>query len=99
MLAFRHPRPAAVLHVVVIPKRHVVSLLDTSVLDGDLLLSMVLAVQTVATRLGLTEGEGFYVRTNMAAPGVTPHMHWHILGPGAGAHWPRAELARETGGE
>ena len=34
------------------------------------------------------DGKGFYVRTNAAAPGVTPHMHWHVLGPGAGANWP-----------
>ncbi|HEY6204452.1 MAG TPA: hypothetical protein VI056_15635 [Candidatus Limnocylindria bacterium] len=25
---------------------------------------------------------GFFVRANAAAPGVTPHMRWHVLGPG-----------------
>ncbi len=42
---------------------------------------MVLAVQKTARKLDLDE-EGFYVRTNAAAPGVTPHMHWHVVGPG-----------------
>ena len=81
VLAFHHPRPKAEIHVVVIPKTHVQSLLDPKALDGALLSSMVRAVQEVARELGLDE-TGFYVRTNVAAPGVTPHMHWHVFGPG-----------------
>jgi histidine triad (HIT) family protein len=81
VLAFHHPRPQAEIHVVVIPKRHVPSLLDPLALDGALLCSMMLAIQNVARELGLDQA-GFYVRANAAAPGVTPHMHWHILGPG-----------------
>ena len=88
VLAFHHPRPAAEIHVVVVPKSHVASLLDTAALDGDLLSSMVRAIQATATSLGLLDGEGFYVRANAASSGVTPHMHWHVLGPGAGADWP-----------
>ena len=88
VLAFHHPTPASEIHVVVVPKSHVPSLLDAAALDGDLLSSMVRAIQATATSLGLLDGEGFYVRANAAAPGVTPHMHWHVLGPGAGADWP-----------
>jgi diadenosine tetraphosphate (Ap4A) HIT family hydrolase len=81
VLAFHHPRGQAEIHVVVIPKEHVRSILDPMALDGELLSSMVLAVQRAARKLGLDEA-GFYVRTNAAAPGVTPHMHWHVIGPG-----------------
>lgn len=81
VLAFHHPRPKAEVHVVVIPKSHVPSLLDAAALDGALLSSMLLAIQHVARQLGLDK-TGFYVRANAAAPGVTPHMHWHIMGPG-----------------
>jgi len=93
VLAFHHPRPAREVHVVVIPKAHVPSLLDERALDGELLSSMVSAIQHVARALGLDVPQadrprGFYVRANAAAPGVTPHMHWHILAPGAGAEWP-----------
>ncbi len=59
-----------------IPKAHV-----ASILDGALLASMVRAVQETARTLELDK-KGFYVRTNAAGPGVTPHMHWHIKGPG-----------------
>jgi hypothetical protein len=35
----------------------------------------------VARELGL-DVRGFYVRANAAAPGVTPQMHGHVMGPG-----------------
>ena len=88
VLAFHHPRPVAQVHVAVVPKTHVAGLLDEAALDGDLLSSMMRAIQRTATSLGLLDGKGFYVRANAAAPGVTPHMHWHVIGPGAGANWP-----------
>ena len=91
VLAFHHPSPVAAIHVVVVPKNHVQSLLDDAALDGDLLSSMLRAIRATATSLDLLNDErprGFYVRANAGAPGVTPHMHWHILGPGAGANWP-----------
>ena len=90
VLAFCHPRPVAQVHVVVIPKAHVAGLMEEAALDGDLLTSMMQAVQQAATSSGLLDGTGFYVRANAAAPGVTPHMHWHVIGPGAGADWPVA---------
>lgn len=81
VLAFHRPEPLAPIHVVVIPKKHVPSLLDPSALDGELLSSMVKAIQHTARELGLDKS-GFFVRANAAGPGVTPHMHWHIIGPG-----------------
>ena len=62
VFAFHHPWPVAEIHVVVIPKSHVPSLLDAAALDGDLLSSMVGAIQSTATSLGLLVGEGFYAK-------------------------------------
>ncbi len=81
VLAFHHPQPQAEIHVVIIPKQHVPSLLDPLALDGALLSSMVQAIQLAARALGLDQ-TGFQVRANAAGPGVTPHMHWHLMGPG-----------------
>lgn len=81
VLAFHHPQPTAEIHIVVIPKEHITSLLDPGARDGELLSSMVKAIQDSARVLGLDKG-GFYVRSNVAGEGVTPHMHWHICGPG-----------------
>jgi histidine triad (HIT) family protein len=81
VLAFHHPRPKSEVHVVVIPKLHIGSILEPEAADGALLSSMVSAIQHTARQLHLDEN-GFYVRCNAAAPGVTPHVHWHIRGPG-----------------
>jgi hypothetical protein len=51
--------------------------MDPKAIDGALLASMVAGVQKAAIELGLSE-KGLYVRTNAVAPGVTPHMHWHV---------------------
>lgn len=87
VIAFHHPYPSARPHVVVIPKKHVPSLLAPEALDAELLLSMLAAVQHAARQVELDGRTGFYLRANAASPGVTPHMHWHLL-PGAGANWP-----------
>lgn len=94
VLAFHHPRPAARPHAVVLPKQHVSSLLDEAALDPALLVSMMNGVQRAARALRLDQGTGFYIRANAVDPGVTPHMHWHVL-PGAGSNWPR--LVEESG--
>ncbi len=80
VLAFHHRDPEAEVHVVVIPKGHVSSIMDSMALDPALLTSMVHAVQEVARSLKL-DARGFYVRANAAALGVTPHMHWHVMSP------------------
>lgn len=81
VLAFHHPKPTSAIHVVVIPKKHITSILDDEAADGPLLSSMIQAIQHVAHSLGLDK-KGFYIRVNAASEGVTPHMHWHIVGPG-----------------
>lgn len=55
VLAFHHPEPVAEIHVVVIPKRHIESILSLEAADGWLLRSMVLAVQETARGLALDE--------------------------------------------
>jgi histidine triad (HIT) family protein len=84
VLAFHHPRPITKIHVVAVPKTHVPSLLSEEATDGELLTSMLRAIQKTASDLGLDK-EGFSIVANAVAPGVTPHMHWHIMGPGVDA--------------
>ena len=61
VLAFHHPEPHPGIHVVVIPKMHVPSILDGSALDGAMLTSMVRAIQEVARHLDLDKA-GFLLR-------------------------------------
>lgn len=80
-VAYRHPFPQSPLHALVIPKKHVGSLLAPEAADPALLASMQRGAQSAATALGL-DREGFQVVANVAGPDVTPHMHWHVKGPG-----------------
>lgn len=80
VLAFRHPRPQAPVHVVIIPKAHTPSLLGPEARDPGLLVAMIGAVQEVARRLKIGS-EGLTLTANAGAPGVTPHMHWHVTSP------------------
>ena len=80
VLAFHHPMPTAEIHVVVIPKKHIGSILDEEAADGVFLTSVITAIQNVARILRLDKS-GFYVRSNAASEGVTPHLHWHLYGP------------------
>lgn len=80
VLAFHHPRPEAPLHVVIVPKKHTPSLLGPEALDPALLVAMINAVQEVARRLQIG-AEGLKLVANAGAPGVTPHLHWHVMSP------------------
>ena len=80
VLAFHHPRPEAPVHVVVIPKAHTPSLLGAEARDPRLLVAMIGAVQEVARRLKIGP-EGVKLTANAGAPGVTPHLHWHVTSP------------------
>jgi hypothetical protein len=72
-----YERAISEIHVVIIPKKHVASLLDPQALDGELLTSVLRAIQEAACALHLDD-KGFQVQANAASPGVTPHMHWHL---------------------
>ena len=81
VLAAHHPYPEAEIHAFVVPKSHVESLIAQELRDPALLVSMITAVQQVARELGL-DRSGFRIVANAVAPGVTPHVHWHVMGPG-----------------
>lgn len=78
-VAFNDLQPAAPVHILVVPRRHVSSLRDLRdpVLAADLLF---LATQ-VAREAGLHEG-GYRIVTNDGpdAGQTVPHLHFHVLG-------------------
>ena len=76
VLAFRKRSARYRVHLKIIPKRHITSLLDVTAADAPLLAEMVAAVQTVAAQLGL---DGFRVEMNTGTYQNTQHLHWHVL--------------------
>lgn len=74
VLAFHHTRPYWPVHIVVVPKRHVPSLLDA---DDALVLELMKVVQQVARDVTAAHGACF-VRTNIGAYQDSKHLHWYI---------------------
>ena len=79
-LAFHVSRaPREAVHALVIPRRHVETLLDLGPQDASLVMAMVEAVQGTARALGL-EDSGFYLRINCLPPYQhVGHLHWHVI--------------------
>jgi histidine triad (HIT) family protein len=77
VLAFHHTRPFYPVHIVVIPKRHIGSLLTLEDRDQDLLFEMLDIVKQVATTV-VTEHGACRVLTNLGNYQDSKHLHWHV---------------------
>ena len=88
VVAFRDLNPQAPVHVLVIPKRHVVSLSGASSADAALLGRLMLAASAIAESEGIA-GSGYRVVANTGAHGgqTVFHIHLHLLG-GRPMAWP-----------
>lgn len=81
VLAFHHTRPFYPVHIVVIPKRHIPSLLSLEPEDDPLLLELLRVVRQLAA--GIVEEHGACrVLTNLGDYQDSKHLHWHLaFGP------------------
>lgn len=81
VLAFRDINPMAAVHLLVIPKKHIVSLKEALPEDEELMGHILLVAQKLAQEFGIAES-GYRVVTNIGADGgqVVQHLHFHILG-------------------
>ncbi|HEX3704721.1 MAG TPA: histidine triad nucleotide-binding protein [Vicinamibacterales bacterium] len=88
MLAFNDIDPKAPTHVLLIPKRHMPSLLDLGPGDESLVGELVKRAAAIARERGIAAG-GFRTvfNTNADAGQTVAHIHLHLLG-GRPMHWP-----------
>ena len=88
LVAFHDVRPQAPTHVLVVPRRHVTSLMDLEPGDDGLLGAMVRRARDLARELGLGE-RGFRLVMNCGddAGYSVYHIHLHLLG-GRAFGWP-----------
>jgi histidine triad (HIT) family protein len=78
VLAFHHTRPSYPVHIVVIPKRHIASLLDLEPEDEPLLLEMLAVIRRVAAQVNAERG-ACRVVTNLGEYQDSKHLHWHVI--------------------
>ncbi|MGD0283716.1 MAG: histidine triad nucleotide-binding protein [Dissulfurispiraceae bacterium] len=80
-LGFEDINPQAPVHIVVIPKRHIPTILDTGDHDSALISHLVEICNKIARDKGIAE-RGFRIVSNCNPDGgqVVYHLHLHVLG-------------------
>ena len=77
VLAYHHTRPFWPVHIVVIPKRHISSLLTLEESDTPLLVELLSVVREVARKVNDEHG-ACRVMTNLGRYQDSKHLHWHV---------------------
>lgn len=84
VLAFHDLNPAAPVHFLVVPKRHITSLQEVTPADAPLLGRMAVLIPRLAEEQGCRPGPegGFRLVANSGADGgqEVPHLHYHVMG-------------------
>ena len=81
ILAFKDINPAAPIHILVIPKKHIATLLEVQKEDSYLISRIYEVINQIAKEIGI-EKEGFRVIANCGKDSgqEVMHIHFHMLG-------------------
>lgn len=81
VVAFHDIHPAAPVHLLIVPIRHIASLNELKEEDVPLLAHMILVARRLAEEEGIREA-GYRLVINTGAGGgqTVPHLHLHLLG-------------------
>ena len=88
VLSFKDIEPAAPVHVLIIPKKHIGSINDLTEDDSKIIAHIYLVAKQIAVKLGIDE-KGYRIVTNCGegAGQTVHHVHFHLLG-GRSFAWP-----------
>ena len=86
-LAFRDISPQAPVHVLVVPRKPVVSLVELEDEDEALMGHLVMVARRVALDLGLENGFRTVINSGVDGGQSVDHLHVHVLG-GRPLAWP-----------
>jgi histidine triad (HIT) family protein len=87
VVAFADRNPQAPVHVLVIPRRHIISLAQAVKTDAAVLGHMLETVAELARTLQLANGYRSVINTGPDGGQTVEHLHVHLLG-GRGMSWP-----------
>jgi histidine triad (HIT) family protein len=80
ILAFHDIHPKAPVHLLLIPKKHIKSLLELESSDANLMSHLLLTLPMLAKKQGLGEGFQTIVYTGKKGGQEIDHLHFHLLG-------------------
>lgn len=88
IMAFLDIAPEAPVHFLVVPKKHIVNLMEMQAEDVSLVGRLLYKAQQLAQDNGCSENGARFVFNCKTDGGQTvDHLHLHVLG-GRGMHWP-----------
>ena len=81
VIAFRDIKPQAPVHLIIIPRKHILSLAHLSEVDSALVGRMVAIANQLAKKEGVAQN-GYRLVINCGEQGgqLVPHLHMHLLG-------------------
>jgi len=85
--AFRDINPQAPTHILIVPRKHVQSLMDVEEEDKTVLGHLLCTARRVAEQENLTGGYRIVINNGKDGQQVVPHLHVHLLG-GRQMNWP-----------
>ena len=80
VLVFKDIHPAAPVHLLVIPKRHISGLSAVQAADQQVLGKMMLVASQVAREAGCTDGFRTIINDGRVGRQDVFHLHMHVLG-------------------
>lgn len=80
VLAFHDIHPWAPVHILIIPKRHVVSMVDVGPEHLDLLGRMMVLSSRLMKELGVNNGYRHVINTGPDGRQEVQHLHMHVMG-------------------
>ncbi len=80
VLAFKDIHPKAPIHILIIPKKHIVSLAVITPEDLPLVAHMIEVANKIARDQGTGEGYRLVINTGSSGGQVVMHLHMHLLG-------------------
>jgi histidine triad (HIT) family protein len=85
--AFADINPKAPVHILIIPREHIPSMIDTDQSKRAILGHLLWAAGEIARNKGLTNGYRIVVNTGKDGGQTVDHLHLHLLG-GRQMTWP-----------
>lgn len=82
VVVFKDINPRARIHLLMIPREHIVSLADVNTQHDDLMAHMMRTLPLIAKDQGLEDGFRTIINTGPGGGQEVFHLHMHLLGGG-----------------
>ncbi len=86
-VAFNDINPQAPVHMLVIPKKHIVGIAEAEAGDAELIGHLQLIGAKLAKEKGISEGYRVVVNSGPRSGQTVMHLHYHVIG-GRDMGWP-----------